>query len=324
LCCMLDPMSSSPPSGVEKEPLGAGMAPRPDYDSPSSLSRLLDAEGLAMTKRFGQNFLVSGKARRRILAELGGKSGESAWEIGPGIGAMTATALDAGLRLTAFEIDHGFARFLGRVYGELGLGLDQRFRLVEGDFLRTWKEEFRVSGRPDLVFGNLPYSAAAAIMASIIESDFLPRRMVFTVQKEAGQRMVAKPGSKDYSAFTVLCSSACTVRVAFDLGAGSFWPQPRVTSSVVVLDPRPDPVAPEDRRGFSRFVRAAFSSRRKTLRNNLRAIAYDENAIDAVLESLGIDRSVRAEALEPEELRAVMKGLGRASDRESDLAIESP
>lgn len=268
--------------------------PRPDYDSPTSLAKLLDAEGLAMSKRFGQNFLVNRNARERILGALGATGGERAWEIGPGIGSMTALALDAGLELVAFEIDHGFARLLRAVFDD-----EARFRLVEGDFVDTWNAEFEARGLPDLVFGNLPYNAAAAIIAVLLESGALPRRMVFTVQREAALRMTARPDTKDYSSFTVLCASACTVRLAFDLGGGSFWPTPRVTSSVVVLEPLAEPILPEDRRGFSRFVRQSFASRRKTLRNNLKAAGWDEATIDEAFDAEGLDRAVRAEALSP-------------------------
>ncbi|MEI6873582.1 MAG: 16S rRNA (adenine(1518)-N(6)/adenine(1519)-N(6))-dimethyltransferase RsmA, partial [Spirochaetota bacterium] len=258
------PTTAVPDEAGKKE--GGGGSALPDYDSPSSLSRLLDSEGLAMSKRFGQNFLVNKAARERILDELGGKPGERVWEIGPGIGAMSAASLARGLSLTAFEIDHGFVRLLTRVFGD-----DPDFRLVSGDFLDTWKRELEETGRPDLVFGNLPYNAAAAIIAALIEGDLVPRRMAFTVQRESAQRMISKPGTKDYSAFSVLCASACKVRIAFDLGAASFWPQPRVTSSVVVFLPRPEPLLGSERKSFSTLVRLSFSSRRKTLRNNLKA-----------------------------------------------------
>ncbi|HOX31536.1 MAG TPA: 16S rRNA (adenine(1518)-N(6)/adenine(1519)-N(6))-dimethyltransferase RsmA, partial [Spirochaetales bacterium] len=280
-----------------------GQQPFLDYDSPSALKAFLEAEGLAMSKRFGQNFLISRGARERVLAELKLEAGSGApvWEIGPGIGSMTALALDAGLAVTAFEIDHGFARVLRSAFGAR-----PGFRLVEGDFLDTWRGELEAAGRaPDRVFGNLPYSAANAIVAALLEGGLIPPRMVFTVQKEAALRMAAKPGVKDYSAFSVLCTSACKVRLAFDLGAASFWPVPKVTSTVATLEPRRDPVAAGERKAFSAFVRAGFSSRRKTLRNNLRAAGYDEAALAAALESLGIRADVRAEALKPEELAAV-------------------
>jgi 16S rRNA (adenine1518-N6/adenine1519-N6)-dimethyltransferase len=267
-----------------------------------------------MSKRFGQNFLVDRRARERVLEELKAESGMRVWEIGPGIGAMTALALDSGLAVTAFEIDHGFSRLLCRLFDG-----NPSFRLVEGDFVDTWKAELEASGAPDRIFGNLPYSAANAIVADLIEGELLPPRMVFTVQKEAGLRMIAVPGSKDYSSFSVLCGSACASKLAFDLSPRSFWPVPRVVSSVVRMQPRRVPVAAGDRAGFSAFVRAGFSSRRKTLRNNVRAadsgIAPSLRRGDALagaLEALGIRADVRAEALAPEELAAVYEALKRA------------
>jgi len=134
--------------------------------------------------------------------------------------------------------------------------------------------------------------------------------MVFTVQKEAARRITAVPGSKDYSAFSVLCASVCNAKILYDIGAAAFWPQPRVTSSVVVLTPRPDPIAAQDRKGFSRFVRAAFSSRRKTLRNNIAALDKAlPPKLDAVLEMLGIEGGIRAEALTPSRLAEVFEAL---------------
>lgn len=267
-----------------------------------------------MSKKFGQNFLVNRRSRERIHEELmGGKNplaaGEGVWEIGPGVGAMTAHALEAGLALTAFEIDHGFARLLTRVYGA-----EPRFRLVAGDFLKTWKPELAASGAPAAIFGNLPYNVANAIVAELLEGGLVPRRLVFTVQKEAALRMAAKPGSKDYSAFSVLCTSVCKVRIAFDLGASSFWPAPNVTSSVVVLEPRPEPLGAGDRKGFSAFVRAGFATRRKTLKNNLKAWGRAEGPVQEALAVLGIREDVRAEALRPEELLAVYEAL-RAVER---------
>src|SRR5512133_2404289 len=131
------PRESSPPSQ------GTPMA-LPDYDSPQALKSLLEAEGLAMSKRFGQNFLVNRNSRERILEELKAEGGSKVWEIGPGIGSMTALALEAGLEVTAFEIDYGFARLLRRLFGS-----NPRFKLVEGDFIATWKAEAEASGEPE-------------------------------------------------------------------------------------------------------------------------------------------------------------------------------
>lgn len=269
------------------------------YDSPAAIKTFLEAEGLAMSKRFGQNFLVDPNAREKLYSALGTTEPVHIWEIGPGIGAMTALLLERGHRVTAFEIDHGFARILRGLFGE-----NPRFSLVEGDFLKTWKGA--LSDRPDIIFGNLPYNVALAIIAELLENKGVPRRMIFTVQKEAARRIASGPGTKDYSAFSVLCASVCRTKILYDIGASAFWPRPRVTSSVVSLSPRPDPIAADDRSGFSRFVRGAFSSRRKTLRNNVQAMDNDfATNFDETLERLGIQADIRAEALQPEQLAAV-------------------
>ena len=288
------------------------------YDSPAAIKTFLEAEGLAMSKRFGQNFLVDPNAREKLYSALGTTEPVHVWEIGPGIGAMTALLLERGHRVTAFEIDHGFARILRGLFGD-----NPRFSLVEGDFLKTWKGALSDpataspadAARPDIIFGNLPYNVALAIIADLLENNWVPRKMVFTVQKEAARRIAAGPGTKDYAAFSVLCASVCRTKILYDIGASAFWPRPRVTSSVVVLEPRPEPIAGDDRAGFTRFVRSAFSSRRKTLRNNLNAMDKDfSSALDPALEALGIVADVRAEALVPEQLAAVYFAL-KASAR---------
>ena len=278
----------------------AGKAMTISYDSPSSLKDFLESKGLAMSKRFGQNFLVDRNARQKLVAAIGAGEGVPIWEIGPGIGSITSLLLETGHGVTAFEIDHGFARVLGEAFGS-----NRTFSLVEGDFLKTWKTALS-AGRPEVIFGNLPYNAALAIIADLLEHPWVPPRIVFTVQKEAARRIAAGPGTKDYSAFSVLCASVCRTTILYDIGPSAFWPQPRVISSVVRLEPRPVPIAGNDRLGFSRFVRSGFSSRRKTLRNNI--TAYDKAMaarLDGVLSALDIPGDVRAEALTPEVLAQV-------------------
>ncbi len=288
----------------------------PNYDSPTSIKAFLEREGLWVTKRFGQNFLIDRSVRGRIVDALAVEPGMRVWEIGPGIGAMTALILEKRAHLTVFEIDHGFVRTLESLYNSCG-----DFSVVSGDMLKTWHAQ---TERPDRIFGNLPYNAAFAIIADLLEQNCVPERMVFTLQKEAARRMVARPGTKDYSSFSVLCASVCDVRILFDIGASSFWPQPRVTSSVVQLVPATSPVPAELRKGFSDFVRAAFALRRKTLRNSLRGwlngnlAAIDETARDAILLEtllgLGHRAEIRAEALSPGELFALYRELlARAS-----------
>ena len=192
----------------------------------------------------------------------------------------------------------------------------ENFCIVKGDVLKTLCSQKDLPAR---IFGNLPYNSAFAIISDILEMEILPQHMVFTLQKEAANRMVASPGTKDYSSLSVLCTSVCDVRILFDIGSSAFWPRPRVTSSVVQLIPKKKSMSALERKDFSDFVRAAFSSRRKTLRNTLRFLIQqrspflDEAKIDTqlqgILEELGIESSIRAEALAPDELFAIYRQL---------------
>ena len=233
-----------------------------NYDSPASIQAFLEQNGLAVSKRLGQNFLIDRSVRSRIVKALEVEEGMQVWEIGPGIGAMTILLLEEKVRLTAFEIDYGFVRVLKGLFSEY-----ENFCIVKGDVLKTLCSQKNLPAR---IFGNLPYNSAFAIISDILEMEILPQHMVFTLQKEAAHRMVAGPGTKDYSSLSVLCTSVCDVRILFDIGSSAFWPRPRVTSSVVQLIPKKKSMSALERKDFSDFVRAAFSSRRKTLRNTLR------------------------------------------------------
>ena len=282
-----------------------------NYDSPASIQAFLEQNGLAVSKRLGQNFLIDRSVRSRIVKALEVEEGMQVWEIGPGIGAMTILLLEEKVRLTAFEIDYGFVRLLKGLFSEY-----ENFCIVKGDVLKTLCSQKNLPAR---IFGNLPYNSAFAIISDILEMEILPQHMVFTLQKEAAHRMVAGPGTKDYSSLSVLCTSVCDVRILFDIGSSAFWPRPRVTSSVVQLIPKKKSMSALERKDFSDFVRAAFSSRRKTLRNTLRfwiqqrSPFLDEAKIDTqlqgILEELGIESSIRAEALAPDELFAIYRQL---------------
>ena len=277
-----------------------------NYDSPASLQAFLDDQGYNALKRWGQNFLINAGARRQILAALELKPGEPVWEVGPGLGALTHHLVEAGHPLTVFEIDPGYVGFLREEFGAAPAG----FQVVEGDVVKTWKSQPRTGLK---TVGNLPYNAASAIVAEFIEGGFFPEVFVVTVQLEMAQRMTASPGSKNYSSFSVLCQSVFRLDDVVTLKPGSFYPAPEVTSRVVRL--RPHGRFPGlDHLRFSRFVRECFSSRRKTLRNNLpgaaAAIKVSDEALTTAFATAGIDLGLRAEALTVDRFVAVYQALG--------------
>ncbi|MDY7029520.1 MAG: 16S rRNA (adenine(1518)-N(6)/adenine(1519)-N(6))-dimethyltransferase RsmA [Spirochaetota bacterium] len=294
----------------------------------------MKANGIAPNRRFGQNFLISQGVREKIIGLLELTGGETIWEIGPGIGAMTSHLAENGGRLVLFEIDRRFVEYLRQTFGtgpeagppaddgsEDAAARDRQWarrdtgvEIVAGDVLKTWKTVFEEQGMADRIIGNLPYNSAAAIIASIIEHGDLPPIMVYTVQKEVGERMTAEPGSRDYSAFTVLCRFACRVEDCGNVSAGCFYPQPHVTSKIVRMVPRGDldySLLPM----VSSFTRRVFASRRKTIRNNLSGSMWAEklgrDRLFELLQASGIDPEARGESLSVESIAGFVENFSR-------------
>ena len=273
-----------------------------NYDSQKEIMAVLNERGLRPTKKFGQNFMISRAAREKVLSYINIKEGNSVWEIGGGLGAMTSMALERvgqSGHLTVFEIDRGYIDFLAEQFGT-----HPGFSIVAGDMVKTWKAVYEATGRPDAIFGNLPYNSASAMITQLIEGDCLASSMVFTVQKEMGLRIAAKPGSADYSSFSVLCQLACDVAYQGDLKSGSFYPVPEVVSGIVTFTPKPDfreYATPQ----VLKAIRDMFASRRKTLLNNLRP--YGIEKVQTACQSLGIDVNTRAETLSPVKIAELAK-----------------
>lgn len=272
----------------------------PDYNSPAELKQVLDANGFSMQKKFGQNFLINEDARRRLVDALELTEGMKVWEVGPGLGAMTNTILERGADLTVFEIDRGFASLISGFFEDYTKG--GTFRIVEGDVMKTWKGQLKEAGQPDRFFGNLPYNIAATIIADTIENNVRFEKCVFTVQKEVAQRMCAKPGTADYSSFSALCQWAYDVKPLLDLAGGNFWPKPNVDSRAVVFTKKADFPCCKNPELFIKMQRALFSSRRKTVRNNLSQFLKNNDLAVSCLEKAGIDIMKRAEVLTLPEL----------------------
>ena len=234
-----------------------------NYDSVSDIKSVLDANGLNMSKRFGQNFLTSSNARSKIIDLLDLDRKSNIWEIGPGLGAMTHMVLDVVDTLTVFEIDYGFIRYLEDAFGTYS-----GFKIIPGDFVKTWEPVALESGIPDIILGNLPYNSASAIISSLIEKNCIPEVMVITVQKEMGLRMISPPGSKNYSSFSMLCQYVFNIRNMGDLKSGSFYPAPDVISTILELKPH-NKYQNVHSCLYFKIIRDLFQSRRKTIKNNL-------------------------------------------------------
>lgn len=277
-----------------------------DYSSISSITRLLEENGLGMTKKFGQNFLVSMSALDRITALSGACEGMRVWEVGPGIGALTTKLLQTGAEVTAFEIDHGFCRILReQAYVDV-----PNFKLVEGDVLKNWKTEWETQGTPDIICANLPYNVGSIFIASVIENRCLPQTMVFTLQSEVVDRICAKQTDDAFSGFSILTGIDYENTDAMRLRSGCFFPSPNVDSSVVVMRKRENPLVPDaEARDFLELVRILFAQRRKTVKNNLKATGKSSADIDRALTECGISQTERAEKLSVWQILALKRSL---------------
>ena len=284
----------------------------PDYNSPIALKNFMDENNMAMQKKFGQNFLVNADARKKLIDVLDVKPGMKVWEVGPGLGSMTSGLLERGVNLTVFEIDHGFARLLTQFFEEYANS--GNFSLVEGDVLKTWPKFAKENDIPKRFFGNLPYNVAATIIADTITKGFRFDKAVFTIQKEVGQRMNAKPGTEDYSSFSVLCKWAYDVKPVMDLAGGNFWPVPNVASRAVLMTKKEDFPKCENPELFRKMVRQIFALRRKTLRNNLSRLVKAE-ICDEALKIAGIEPSIRAENLSVEDLLKLSDALNSVIEK---------
>lgn len=269
-----------------------------NYDSPQEIKALLDIMGLGPRKRWGQNFLINSGARKRIVDLLDMKEGDSVWEVGPGLGSITKIMLDRGADLKVFEIDPGYVEYLTKAFGDY-----DNFSIVQGDVIKTWKKYKKTP--PSRFVGNLPYNISSAIVSSFIENDFVPEKMVFTVQREMGQRMTAKPNNKNYSSFSILCQFACDVKEVGVLKPGSFYPVPGVASSIMVMTPHKRFRDIKNKEVFFKVTRELFSSRRKTIKNNINISPflkrYVKDAVLSAFERVNIDITKRAETISVEQ-----------------------
>lgn len=248
---------------------------------------------LAARKSLGQNFLLDLNLTRRIARAAMPWSSAPVIEVGPGPGGLTrALLLEGAPRVIAIERDDRCLAALAPVVA----AAEGRLQLHAGDALETAFDD--LAPPPWQVVANLPYNIATPLILGWIARPDCFTRITVLVQKEVAERMAAKPGGKDYGRLAVAAQWRCSVRMLFDIGPKAFVPAPKVTSTLVELQPRTKPLAEADPKKLERVTAAAFGQRRKMLRAALRTLWSDA---DAKLQAAGIDPTRRAETLSIEE-----------------------
>lgn len=269
----------------------------------AEIRTILESRGLSPRKRFGQNFLIDQNLVRKLVDDSGVGAGDLVLEVGPGTGTLTEELLERGCEVVACELDRGLAELLRE-----RLGTHSGFTLIEGDCLSHKREvsaeiveALGTSGdrreRPFTLVANLPYGAATPLLLALLTAHPACCGMYVTIQKEVGDRLAARAGHRAYGGISVVAQTLAMVRMIARLPPECFWPRPEITSVMVAIERRDDHGI-NDPAAFGGFCQRAFAQRRKQLGSVLgRDIAWPE----------GIEPSMRAEGLEPEQLVALWR-----------------
>jgi 16S rRNA (adenine1518-N6/adenine1519-N6)-dimethyltransferase len=258
---------------------------------------LLDARGLRPKRAFGQNFMTDPRIAATIAELCTTPPGGTVLELGAGLGALTLPLAERAGRVLAVERDRDLVPLLEQLVQERGL--TERISVVEADAKGLDIEALlRETPRPHVLAGNLPYHLTGPILRATVAARNAVDRVVYLVQLEVADRLAAAPGSEAWGAASVFAQAAYRVGRHAIVRRGAFYPQPRVDSAIIVLDPRPVPLA-EETDTFRELVSRAFAQRRKTLRNAWRGVAgLDAARLEQAATHAGIDLQVRGETLE--------------------------
>ncbi len=238
-----------------------------------TIRQLLESRGLSPRKSLGQNFLIDHNLIRKLVDASGVSAGDLVLEVGPGTGALTDELLMRGCRVVASEMDRGLAELLRERLAEPRKSLDAppsaSFTLVEGDCLESKKQLSRdilaaLGGHPFTLVANLPYGAATPLIMTLLINQPACGSMHVTIQREVADRLAAGPGSKEYGPISIVAQALCKVERIALLPPECFWPRPDVTSAMISLTRRLDPLT-NDPGKLGNFCQAAFSKRRKQL-----------------------------------------------------------
>ena len=272
---------------------------------------LLASHGFHFSKAKGQNFLTQAWVPQQIAEDAGVDVSAGVLEIGPGIGPLTQQLCLRAGKVCAVELDERLRPILALTVGEF-----ENLEIIWNDVLKMDVKalvEEKFSGLRPMACANLPYYITSPILSALLEAECFDSVTVM-VQKEVAQRIAAKPGSADYSAFTVFCNYYAEPEILFDVPAHCFMPQPKVTSAVIQLKCRKElPWDIEDAEIFFRTVKASFAMRRKKLSNGLASGFPELGKAGAaeVLEACGFDVNVRGETLDIPQFAAIANEICR-------------
>lgn len=263
----------------------------------AQIRELLESRGLAPKKSLGQNFLIDHNLIRKLVDAAQVSPGDLVLEVGPGTGALTDELVSRGCQIIACELDEGLASLIEERFSQV--------TVIQGDCLESKRELSRaaaaaLAGRPFKLIANLPYGAATPLLIALMTQHPNCLGMWITVQREVGDRLIAKEGSDDYGTISIISAASCEGRKIARLGPECFWPRPEIESVMIELVRKPTALS-KDLPGLAEFTQALFNKRRKQLGAVLRSMG-DPSPLDL---PSGIIPTARAENLSPQQVISV-------------------
>jgi len=258
---------------------------------PAEIRDLAELLDIQPTKKLGQNFVIDANTVRRIVRVAGVVAGETAVEIGPGLGSLTLGLLETGADVVAVEIDKRLAAQLPTTVAEMQPGA--KLTVITEDAMKVTE----LPQSPSVLVANLPYNVSVPVLLHFLEHFPTLRRGLVMVQAEVGERLAAPPGSKVYGAPSAKAAWYGTWRTHGKVSRQVFWPVPNVDSILVGFEREELPGTEEERLATFALIDAAFQQRRKMLRQALSVVLGDSATASARLESAGLAPTSRGEEL---------------------------
>jgi len=260
------------------------------------VKKILEQNDIIVKKQYGQNFLLDDNILKNIVKSAELKKDTNVVEIGPGLGFLTNYLQQSTTNVLCYEIDEQMVEHLNE--------LNYNISIINDDFLKRnlnedFKNIFDNSNNITLV-ANLPYYITTPILLKVLEETTRIDKMIVMMQTEVAKRLCGKPSTKDYNALSVLIQYFTNPRIIFNVSPKSFFPEPNVESSVVMIEKKEEPLLEvKDLDFFLKFNRNIFAQRRKTLYNNIqKAYNYDRELIKKIIKENNLNESVRSEELD--------------------------
>ena len=265
--------------------------------TPSETHQVLDSIGHKPKKKLGQNFLVDGNIVKKSLAMSSPEPSDNIVEIGPGLGTLTEELLGYGCLVHAVELDPKLASFLREKFRkEIGC---KTLTLTEGDAVKQPTGSLKITDNTFRIVANLPYAISSPWLESILGGEKIPQSMTLMLQKEASDRMWAKPSTKNYNALSIFLHAAYKLEASHAVSRHCFFPVPAVDSVLIHMERVTQPfLYPKEARSL---IRRIFTKRRKQMGAVIR---QESQPMQEILESwlMGTDlpRTLRAEQISPD------------------------